>query len=212
MNLSDIKIHIFKLKRILRNFRSIITYPIWLILGKPAPDNNLYKNLRLKKYILSLNIDAVIETGTFYGQTVNFIKSITNRIISIEIYEPFYINNREVFKKFNHIEIQYGDSSEKLPSAIDLCDGKILFWLDGHYSGTGTGIGKKVSPIIEELIIIKNSGRKDICLMVDDIRLFNGSNGYPTIKQAVDIILDINPEFNIKFDHDCLIAHAKNST
>jgi hypothetical protein len=201
------KITVFKLKRILRNFRSIISYPIWIAKGKPAPDNNLYKNLRLKRYITMLKIDAVIETGTFYGQTVNYLKEIVDQIISIEIYEPFFLNNSEIFKKNKHIKIEFGDSSEKLMSAIKQCNGKILFWLDGHYSGTGTGIGNKVSPIIEELIIIKNSGRKDICVIVDDIRLFDGSNGYPTTKQALEIVREINPIFNIHFDHDCLIAY-----
>ena len=209
MSIENLRLRIFKTKRILRNIRSIIFYPFWLVNRKKAPDNNFYKIIRLKKYINQLNINSLIETGTFYGQTVESIRKIVGQVISIEIFEPFYWANQEIFRPYKHVKIIYGDSGSQLERAIKLSNGKILFWLDGHYSGNGTGIGIKTSPIIEELLIIRNSGRLDSCIVIDDIRLFNGTDGYPTIEEAIKLIKSININYKIYQDCDCLIAHSQ---
>jgi len=60
--------------------------------------------------------------------------------------------------------------------------GRILFWLDGHYSGEGTACGDQVSPILQELDLIKAHPRRDHCILIDDSRLFTGVDGYPTLK------------------------------
>ena len=63
---------------------------------------------------------------------------------------------------------------------INTSNGRILFWLDGHYSGEGTGGCDEVCPIIAELRLIAQSKRKDHCILIDDARLFIGEDGYPT--------------------------------
>jgi len=65
----------------------------------------------------------------------------------------------------------------------------VLFWLDGHYSSEffykeeliRTAKGEKDTPIEEELDIILRSSVEAI-ILIDDARLFNGKNHYPTIK------------------------------
>ena len=107
------------------------------------------------------------------------------------------------------MHILLGDSGKNLPEAIGLSKGRILYWLDGHYSGEGTGLGDKVSPVIEELRLIALAGRQDDCIVIDDLRLFNGTGGYPTIEDTIEELKKINKNYDIKFDQDCIVACPK---
>jgi hypothetical protein len=64
-----------------------------------------------------------------------------------------------------------------------------------------------VSPIIEELRLIAKAGRKDDCIVIDDKRLFTGSDGYPTLDEAIVELKAINPAYVISIDRDSLVAH-----
>jgi hypothetical protein len=84
--------------------------------------------------------------------------------------------------------------------------GRILFWLDGHYSGHGTACGEQVSPILKELNIIKCQSRHDHCILIDDVRLFVDADGYPSLEETKAKLLEINPRYTISVDGDCLVA------
>jgi hypothetical protein len=59
----------------------------------------------------------------------------------------------------------------------------INFWLDGHYSGSGTYRGPVTTPIVKELEIISDfmDNFFSVNIFIDDFRLFvNQSTDYPT--------------------------------
>jgi len=203
MNSSEL---LFKGGQLARDIKSVIEYPIWLMSGKNAPDNHLYKKQRIRKIAEKYKCNTFIETGTFYGQMVQYAANSFENIISIEIYEPFYQANLKNFKDKSNVNILLGDSASRLSDAISLSKGKILFWLDGHYSGEGTGIGDKVSPIIEELRIIAKCNLNNHCIIIDDRRLFLGKDGYPTIDKAIFELKNINADYKISYDADSIIA------
>jgi hypothetical protein len=203
MNNSNYK---FVLGRYARDIQATLKYPLWNLQGRPAPDNHLYKKNRIKRLAEVHNCETFIETGTYYGQMVNFAQSLFSRVISIEIYEPFFNGNIRQFSGHVNTNILLGDSGKNLPEAINQSSGRILFWLDGHYSGSGTGIGEKVSPVIEELRLIAKAGRKDDCIIIDDRRLFSGSDGYPTINETIEELKKINPKHNISYDQDSIVV------
>jgi len=196
----------FRIGRLARDLQASLNYPLWYMRGRPEPDNHLYKKRRIKRIASAHLCDTFVETGTFYGQMVNFALDIFKKVISIEIYQPFHHENSIQFSRLPSVHILLGDSAKKLPEAISLSTGRILFWLDGHYSGSGTGIGDKVSPIIEELRLIARTGRKDDCIIIDDKRLFTGEDGYPTLELAVEELMNINSQFRISFDQDSIVA------
>ena len=70
-----------------------------------------------------------------------------------------------------------------------------LFWLDGHYSGGVTALGTTTTPIFAELQEIELSKRKSDVILIDDIRLFNGHDGYPTLEDLTDFIYKLNPKW-----------------
>ena len=196
----------FALGRIARDIKALVGYPVWLLQGSPAPDNHTYKKRRIHKIARLYGCDTFIETGTFYGQMVHFAKSKFRSVISIEIYKPFFEQNVALFERDKNVHIIVGDSSVALSQAFSLSTGKILFWLDGHYSGDGTGRGDKISPIIEELRLIAGLGQPESCIIIDDRRLFTGIDGYPTMDETTRELLAINPDYAITFDSDCIIA------
>jgi hypothetical protein len=196
----------FILGRHARDLQATLKYPVWRIQGRPAPDNHVYKKRRIKRLAQEHRCGTFVETGTFYGQMVNFARGVFRKVISVEIYPPFHRQNTAQFAHDPDVHILLGDSGKNLPEAISIASGRILFWLDGHYSGAGTGIGDKVSPIIEELRLIAKGGRKDDCIVIDDRRLFTGEGGYPTLDAAVAELMAINPGYKVSFDQDCIVA------
>jgi hypothetical protein len=196
--------------RLLRNARELVNYPIWLLSGQLAPDNHTFKRNRVKSVAARFQCETFIETGTFYGQMTSAVRDKFKKILSVELLESLYRLNKESFAAYSHIHLYCGDSASELRQMLGNATGRILFWLDGHYSGAGTARGNQVSPILEELDQIRTHSRNDHCILIDDARLFDGTGGYPTLEQAKEKLLSINPVYQISLDHDCLVALPKN--
>jgi hypothetical protein len=84
-----------------------------------------------------------------------------------------------------------------------------IFWLDGHYSGGFTAMGEKETPVYEELKIIF-SNKQDHVILIDDARLFNGNDGYPTFDDLKIFIHQHYPQQLIKVSDDCIQFVLKN--
>jgi hypothetical protein len=139
-----------------------------------------------KKY----GLDILVETGTNQGLTPAALHSVFDRIFTIEIYQPLYDAAKKMLSKYPNVTCFRGDSTDVLPLILGKIDKPALFWLDGHYSGPGTGHGTESTPIREELEIIFKDGRPHV-IYVDDARIFGGGpeenlyehyETYPTLK------------------------------
>lgn len=196
----------FVFGRFLRNSRDIISYPFWSMSGRPAPDNHIFKRKRIRSIGALFACETFIETGTFYGQMIDAVKDDFHKVLSVELFEPLFYLNQLAFSGQPQVRIYLGDSSTRLQEMLSDAGGRILFWLDGHYSGEGTARGDQVSPILRELDIIKKHARRDHCILIDDARLFVGEDGYPTLEAIKAKLLEINPSYQITIDHDCIVA------
>jgi hypothetical protein len=199
------------LPRTLRNIREAIKYPIWFAAGRPPPDNHYYKVNRIKSIGLKYNCSSFIETGTFLGQTVAAVNGNFEKSLSVELKDSLYEANRRAFAGRKSVALFHGDSGSLLGEMIDQATGRILFWLDGHFSGGITALGKEVTPILGELSTIKMRGRRDDCILIDDIRLFVGNTGYPTQQAVQELILSMSADYAICTDRDCLMALPKSA-
>ena len=81
-----------------------------------------------------------------------------------------------------------GDSGALIRDVLAGLDEPALFWLDAHYSGTGTARGIEDSPILGELDSILSHRIRDHIVIVDDAREFIGENGYPTIRHLARFV------------------------
>ena len=162
--------------------------------------------------------DVFVETGTFRGDTLEFIRaSNTYKLLySIELSEQFYKRCADRFVNDTNVTIHYGNSRYDLANIIQSIDTEITFWLDSHWSGGHEEIGcdpELKCPVLHELDQIKNHPIKTHTIMVDDIRLMDGSHFEVTLDQIQKKILEINPNYRMRFyndeccENDVLVAY-----
>ena len=203
--------HIFQ--RELRNLREYIKYPSWaLYAASGAADNHLYKSRRIRAIQRRYHFHTFVETGTFYGQMTAAMRPFFDKLVSVEIFRPLYEANLEVFACTPKVSIRCGDSAAVLASIMDADRDDILFWLDGHYSGPGTGQGDEVTPIIKELQVILAARPKRICIIIDDYRLFQGGAGYPPAEQVEQMLRQYDPPLEVTIDRDAIVAVSRGAS
>lgn len=137
----------------------------------------------------SKGTEVWIETGTYLGETTEFLSKTGCSVISIEPHEGLYLSAKKKFLNSTNVEIVNGTSEDHLSRILgEIPDGKkVSFWLDGHFSGDHTFLGDAVCPVMNELSAIdEHRSRLDIITVhIDDVRLFNPESptgsGYPRL-------------------------------
>jgi hypothetical protein len=127
--------------------------------------------------IAGKEFDIAIETGTLYGETTLFLSDKISKVYTIEAFLPLFESAQELFKAKNNIHSLFGDSGIALGELLSKIEPgkKILFWLDAHFSGEGTGVSLDGStcPTFQELNAITSVyGAKNCAVIVDDVRCF----------------------------------------
>lgn len=178
------------------------------------------KTMALDTAFLAMIADAsdpinFIETGTYLGDTVETALKHFPFVHSVELSKELFEKAQKRFVNNKNARLYHGDSIEMLPSIIKKCKDKTVFFLDAHFSMGTTAKGKTNTPIITELEKIKKSSMKDAIIIIDDARMFyepliNPANtfmeGYPTLNQIVEKILEINATYQCAIVYDTLIA------
>jgi hypothetical protein len=127
-----------------------------------------------------------IETGTYRGDSVREVLHDFDIIHTIELSQEWFKNAVEQFKNKKNVSCHLGDSVEVLDKLTASIDEPVFFFLDAHYSGAPTAMGKEECPLLRELRVISTRNKKDI-ILIDDANLFGkkaifgveGSSLYP---------------------------------
>ena len=122
-------------------------------------------------------------------------EAIFARIITLELFEPLYTAACEKFRGDPGIELHHGDSASLLPGIIPNITSPIVFWLDAHYSGGGTG-GENICPVLGEVDAVFTRNNPDDIILIDDARLFGWSPGYPSKKKSTPWLQPADPRGN----------------
>jgi hypothetical protein len=193
------KLYLFLLQQ-RKKIRDRITIPDYAVKRKTIID-------LAKQYQCT---DVFIETGTYMGDTIEYLKNEFNRLFSIELNEDLATKATNRFKNESKIRIIQGDSATQLGAILFEINSPVVFWLDGHYSSefqSGdeyivTGKGEKDTPVMEELIQISRHPVKGHVILIDDARLFNGNDDYPTKAEVSAFVEQHLPghSFSIKKD------------
>src|ERR1035437_10992564 len=101
------------IERIMRDIRAGVQYPLWVLRGRPGPDNHRYKINRILSLRKKYSCETFIETGTFYGQTVSVARRYFRKVYSVEIYAPLFQYNIRQFRHHRNVNIVQGDSVAK---------------------------------------------------------------------------------------------------
>jgi hypothetical protein len=174
--------------------------------GFNQPDSHFIKRKRILEIQNNFSYDVFFESGTFYGSMISAVNKLFKHNYSVEIFKPLAMHNIRYFRPFKNISILFGDSSRCISDVIKMESEKtFLFWLDGHYSGNGTGIGKEVSPILIELDSIFRSELKAFSIIIDDWRLFDGID-YPSKVEVLCLVNSFSTlHLTILEDGDALV-------
>lgn len=166
--------------------------------------NNLFK-----KYINPV----FVETGSYMGSGIQEAHNAGfNKIYSIELSDFYYNLCVQKFMNNPNIHLIKGDSSEVLYDIIKDIDENITFWLDGHYSGGDTALGKMSSPLMSELEVIKNHKIKTHTIIIDDMRCWKISPEYDFCSDdIVKKLHEINNNYELIYEYgfvsnDILVA------
>jgi hypothetical protein len=175
----------------------------WEKKGKPFPPPHIVKQKAIAEYATQSGTTTLVETGTYLGDMVEAQKNRFDKIYSIELSEKLH---KKALKRFNgnhNITLLQGDSGTKIAEVVAELNTPAIFWLDGHYSGGITAKADKDCPVPEELHAIFNS-TVDHIILIDDARLFDGTNDYPAIGQIQDIIQHYKKNYTIENKEDII--------
>lgn len=153
-----------------------------------------------------------IETGTCFGDTIEFFKNKFAKLYSIELSEDLANKAIKRFSGDKNIVIVQGNSAEQLCNILKEVETTCVFWLDGHYSNEFwvgdeyivTARGKKITPILEELLHIAKHKVKNHIILIDDARLFTGRHEYPTIAKVKRIVSKKFPRHLFEIEKDII--------
>jgi hypothetical protein len=188
--------------------------PFWLI--KFLPNRTAPANMRyhfIKELAVKNNIKVFVETGTYLGDTTNSLSRYFNKIYTFEISEDLVSMAKKRFENQKHIEIVHGDSGVELENILPKINEKTIFWLDGHYS-EGFLYSKRNNldtPIIKEIETIFKSNIKDLdnIILIDDAFEFDGTRGYPTIKELESLVNTYNDRYKVVVKYDIVFIVLK---
>ncbi len=83
------------------------------------------------------DVNTVIETGTFLGESTKVMADHFDKVYTIELDEKLYKETSDKLKKqgYTNIEFIFGDSGEKIEKLTKEVDQPTVFFLDAHWSG-----------------------------------------------------------------------------
>ena len=148
-----------------------------------SPSHEVIRRLAIKH-----GITVFVETGTFIGNTLLGLKDSFEQLFSIELDRGIYELAKARLCNLEHIKIFHGDSSKVLPEILNDLKTPALFWLDAHYSSGVTAKGDLQTPIMRELKAIFAHSSKQHCILIDDVKDFNGLNDYPDVDNLLSFI------------------------
>lgn len=150
--------------------------------------------------------EVFVESGTHLGDTVAFFVPHARRIFSVEIEPGLYAAAAERFADAPHVTLIQGNAVEWVPRIVDQLREGALVWLDGHYSGPGTGRGETNEPVAQ---ILRRMGQLDfavpLTIVVDDLRLFGVDPEFPTLADLFAAAKAACPTGQMYIDLDALV-------
>ena len=162
----------------------------WAIEGFSLPPPHIVKQFYLLSLAKKHNLTTFIETGTYLGDMIFALEPNFTDIFSIEIDETLYSKAKQRFKNSKNIILHHGDSGRVLQKVLVEIHNPSLIWLDGHYSGPGTGMADMCTPIMDELNVIRNFCHNESLVVIDDLHCFSRTGGYPSSKELTNIALE----------------------
>ena len=165
----------------------------WIKSGFNSPSPNVVKWHVMSKWG---GTGTWIETGTYLGETTQYLSRISKYVVSLEPANKLYAEAQIKLRELKNVRIIHGSSESSIKGCLENLDYSqkqdLNFWLDGHYSVGETYIGDHKSPILYELEVIGATVdfSKSLTILIDDVRGFSRTGelkgGYPSLTYLVE--------------------------
>ena len=149
--------------------------------GWSAPLPPLLKRSFLKGIARDEQARVFVETGTYFGDTIWYLRDTFEQLHSIEVDPYLFAQASSRFRRMPSVVMHQGDSGSLLSGIVPSLSGKTMYWLDGHYSAGITGSGELHCPLLRELESIFVLTASPFVIAIDDARCFGTDPAYPTI-------------------------------
>ncbi|MDA7921684.1 hypothetical protein N9Z18_01540 [Verrucomicrobiales bacterium] len=176
----------------------------WRELGKPVPPPHMVKQRAILKYAREFKCEALVETGTYLGDMVAAMIEDFQTIHTIELDTALFHSARKRFKNRPNVLLYHGDSGvviNDVLSVIGESPGRVVFWLDGHYSGGITATSK--CPLVEEVRTILTRRPHDV-ILIDDVHCFGVAKDYPTVQSIEEMVVGLSPGAKLQVEDNIL--------
>ena len=180
----------------------------WRLAGRPIPAPPLVKQAIVKEYQRAFGLRVFVETGTLAGEMLDAMLGRFDKLFSIELDDTWYARAVERFAGRPEVTLVHGDSGARLAEVLAGLNEPALFWLDAHYSGPVTARGPLDSPIAQELLHIAAHPVRGHVVLIDDMREFDGTRGYPEVAALVAGLRAKSPRATVEVRDDILRMHA----
>jgi len=157
--------------------------------------NNETMSALAKRHLLltklrSWNLNVVVETGTFLGDTTHFLAAKGYSVVTVEVEPRLAAWARARFDGVSNVRVIEGDSEQLMTELIAGLDRPALFYLDGHYSGGQTGKGQHETPVVKEVEAILRDAPSGSFVIIDDARCFGRLQDYPPLLDFLSSLRD----------------------
>jgi hypothetical protein len=160
----------------------------WERNGQPLPAPEPIKREILRSYLHRYGLHVLVETGTFWGDTVAALLPDCRQIYSIELSEDLHRRAQKRFAKNAQVHLLHGDSAERLAALLPQIIEPALFWLDAHFSHNETARGALDTPIAQELQMVLSAPERGHVILIDDARYFGVDPHYPTVDELRQMV------------------------
>ena len=123
--------------------------------------------------VKNLDLQAIVETGTFRGTTTSFLLQTGLPVHTVELMPRYFgYSQMRLLRHRSQVHLNIGDSREflaRLARNKDVPKSRVLFYLDAHWEDD--------LPLLEELQIIFGTWRESVVL-VDDFQVPGTDYGF----------------------------------
>jgi len=163
---------------------------------------NVLKRRVIASYAQRYKLKTFVESGTYLGGTVAFMRRHCPRVYSVEFQAHLAKAAQQRFAHDPAIRILQGDGSIWMPQIVAELQEPALFWLDGHFAAGTARDGEVACPTLQEISPVLSDTRYPHVLLVDDAREFKGDGGYPTLGALQQFIRSTKPDVAIEVKND----------
>jgi hypothetical protein len=156
----------------------------------------------LREYARAYELRVLVETGTYEGETAWALRREFDRIVTVELSDELWQLARRRFVPAPQVEVRHGDSPTVLRDVLEELREPALFWLDAHVSTTKSAHGELPSPVLQELELVLSHDVSGNVVLVDDVRLLSGSDGWPAVGELEALVHHIRPELEFAVAED----------